>query len=93
MLTLGLFLTAPFSSLSIIFCLGVALASQIFQNYGFSKMSSQNGLHVYRSEHQPTLRLSSAAPVTTVHPSGLTPLPKIRLSCAAVTSCTLLNEG
>jgi hypothetical protein len=34
MLTLGLFLTAPFSSLSIAFILEVAFGSQIFQNCG-----------------------------------------------------------
>ena len=40
-----------------------------------------------------TFKLSSAAPVTTVHPSGLIELPKILLSCAPVTSCTWLSEG
>lgn len=44
MLTLGLFLTAPFSSLSIIFCLGVALASQIFQNCVTRKTTSQRNV-------------------------------------------------
>ena len=83
MLTLDLFRTAPFSSLSTILALD-GLGSQIFQNCVTVCSISQSVRRTFREGI--TLRLSSAAPVTTVHPSGLIELPKILLSCAPVTS-------